>query len=284
MDPISQIAKDLNIDVDQLKITDKRQSPALQVAQEVIKKLGEKSGLNTQMKVSIETNQSIFDLNASVSGKNGYVYLPPLYFVERDMVPFTGPDDPKLENKEILQRFANRLAYQLKIPPKKVTWEDRMHLRMYLAATEKRERIKDTVNFILMHELGHVFGDHQKRKLDYKKKLSEPLFTIINVLTLGIFKTAALDLQSRKHEKEADSFAYKSELPNTSLGGIHLFKTVEKFKPKGTVETMAYALFCFSTLASHGTYGARRKYIESHMKRPPPSPPKSSSNESGEQI
>ena len=267
--PIIKIAKDLNVDTSSIAQDPKNfKNNVLEVARSALLALTkEKEMENTSLSVKIPTNQSIFDLGAMVSTGNNRttVYLPSLYLVEREFVPFDGPDDPRLQDNEKLQEFANKLAERCGIEQKKVTWEDRMFLRMYLIAMKDPDKANEALSFILLHELGHVKKGHMTRTKEYKDKLLTPKYLILNIITLGIFKRAALDLQSRKHEAEADAFAYEHTGP-TAEGGVYLFKTTSKFKPKGAIETLAYGIFTLSTLSSHGTESSRIKRITRYLK------------------
>ena len=263
MDPISRIAKDLNIVIKPLNSEN-----ASKIADKVIKALAERNHLNIRnLTPLIDQSHSIFDLGASAG--SDIVYLPPLYFIDRKDVPFTGPEDKTLKDDKKLQEFADSVAKKLRLQHKKITAEDRMHLRMYLEASQDPEKAKDTISFIILHELGHIHKGHSKRKADYQEKLEKPKYQIINLLTLGIFKKAAMDLQSRKHEKEADAFAYSTSSKNAE-GGAHLFKVIRKLKPKGTLEKISFAAFHIFTLPSHGTYRSREKRVKDHIRKSNP--------------
>lgn len=284
IDPMTQLAHEMNIKIP----TSSQTTKVREIAQELINKLvEEKLGWkDKKIGLIVNTHQSIFDLNAIATPQN--VYLPPLYFISKDevlyflatgkspdsqeheiYVPLTGPDDPRLSDNKRLQDFADHLSKKLGIPQKKVTWEDQMHMRMYVTTIHNQDnnKINDTISFIIMHELGHIKEDHKDRKINYRTRLkTEKEYLIVNYLTLGVFEKIALDVQSRKHEKEADRFGYTGEYAKPA-GGVHLFKTVTEFEPQGCKEVMAYALFCFSTLGSHGTYEARMKKIEKYLNK-----------------
>lgn len=233
----------------------------LDLADKVVNTLDTNKGSTSQYYVKIERYNSVFGLEASISGTS--ISLSPLYFISRDQVPFTGPDDPNLEDDLLLQQFADNIAKEFhdKTTSTKISWKDRMSLRMYLETVKNSDKAKQALTFILLHEIGHAENHHQKRKLAYVNKLSQFKYTLINILTLGIFKRAALDLQSRKHEAEADAFGFPE-----AEGGIYLFKSARKFHPRGCMEHIAYALLCFSCLFSHGTFGAREDRIKTHLK------------------
>jgi hypothetical protein len=183
-------------------------------------------------------------------------------------VPFDGPNDKTLKDKEKLQGFADTLAKQCKIPAKKVTWEDRMYLRMYLEATKGKNTdanaSKNIVSFIISHEIGHVHCGHAEKKTALSKKLSQRKYIIINALTLGIFKKIAQSTQSQKHEKEADEAAFKMSKSNAE-GGIRLFSTVHNFKSVGAIEKAAYTAFTVSDFFTHGAYKKRLNQIRAYQ-------------------
>jgi len=266
VNPIVNIAKQLHLS--EIPADNSNIESTIAVANAVLKELVDKNSTKLadhQFHTRISTSESIFSLEACVNCRNNTVYLTPLYFVNRKDVPFTGPDDESLKDNNKLQEFANKLAAHCKIPEKKVTWQDRMNLRMYLAATQKQKKTRDMISFILMHELGHVHHNHYDRERNYQHKFTKGLYLGLNKVTFGIFKKLALNKQSRNHEAEADAFAYKA-FPKYAKGGVHLFKTVTKFKPKGLLEKFAYTLFYLSTLSSHGTFTIRGQRIKKYMK------------------
>ena len=285
MDPISRIAKMLKIDSESPQQDQSESEPDFEKRRQLAKKVvnaiasDQRKTLNitntTEFTVVIPTNQSIFDLSAAVT-RYGNVRLPPLYFIDPAQVPFNGPDDETLDDTEKLQKFANKLANLCQIDEKPVTWQDRMYLRMYLDATKGKnaspEKAKNAIFFIIAHEIGHVHSHHAERRLKTNKKLSERKYTLINLVTFGIFKNIAKSLQSRKHEKEADAIAFNMS-DDSAHGGIHLFETVHNFKPVGVTEKAAYALLNFSDFFTHGTYKGRKERIEAHLLHPVPPKP-----------
>ena len=256
--PINKFINDINPqskDLSQASIKELQQ-----IAKQAINNYATSRGVNIEFNLSIYTT-NIFSLDAFIA--QNVIYLPPLYFIDRNQVPFTGPDDKSLNDKDKLQKFANHLADLSGIQRKKVTWEDRMTLRLYLSAMKDVDKSSQALAFILLHEMGHSHHQHIHRKFEYANKLSRPKYVILNILTLGIFKRAAIDLQSRHHEKQADAFGAEKY----AEGGRYLFHTVRKFKAKGFTEKMAYQALCISSLFTHGTYAKRESRMKAHIKK-----------------
>lgn len=254
MSPLERIAQNLNISP---KAPDGTRLKSRELAEKVVNTLASIHGSTSDFSVRI-SSPSIFDLSAAITADK-QVRLPPMYFISRDQVPFKGPNDPYLEDDLLLQDFADTLSKQtFGVPARQVSFADRMYLRMYLDIMQDEPKATEALKFILLHEMGHSEKGHRLQKQAYEKELSE--FPLINTLTLGLFKKIALDSQSRKHEAEADAFG----LPAVQ-GGIHLFKTIQDFKPNGLIENIAYAIFALSTLPSHGTYATREENLTKHV-------------------
>lgn len=211
----------------------------------------------------VSAQWGIFNLIAAAT--NSHVLLPPLYLVNRRDIPFTGPHDPHLKNQEKVQEFANWLAKECQLNPKKVTRQDLLSLKMALKACEQPENAANGLSFITLHELGHIKNNHIARIETYLEKLKKPLFFIINILTLGIFCLIAKLRQSNNHEKEADEFACLRGSKEIIKGGIYLFDTFHKFRSSNLMERIFHCLFLLFASLTHPIHSKRIRAMRLHL-------------------
>lgn len=198
--------------------------------------------------------------SAEIKGKT-YVSLclPQLYLIPAEEVPFAGPADPQLEDPQKIRRFKATCKFGSEI-----SWIDRLFLRLYLTARQDETKAARSLQFILMHELGHVHHKHSEQKRQLLEKFSKPLYVFINFLTLGIFKTLSFLNHSRKCEQEADEFAF-THSKECAEGGLYLFETMKNFKPKGWMEKMSYHILCSALMLSHGSFTMRAHRIKRYL-------------------
>lgn len=213
-----------------------------------------------RLPVFLDHSLGIFSLLAS-AGK-GSVYVSPLYLIDRKDVPFTGPNDPALADLKKLQAFGCALAKKSgSLQPPKITLVDRMSLRLYLKSMENPEAVKNGLEFVLKHELGHIVLNHAARRAAYKEKLNGMLYKVINILSLGIFKMIAQLRQTRKHEREADDFACANSSAAVAKGGAYIYRIASEYPGKNLLERFAHAMFCLSCTITHSSWTTRAKRI-----------------------
>lgn len=234
-----------------------------ELVQKVMQALVDRYQVSNYFSSSLDPSDGIFNLVASADSWN--VSVPPLYFVDRKDIPFTGPSDPTLKDEKKVQEFASQICKQFKLQELSVGIRDEMGLRLYLKALECPENAGRALKFVLLHELGHIHLRHFSRSIAYEAKFRKPLFFIINLLTLGIFRGIALLRQSRNHEKEADAFAYKIS-KDVARGGIYLFKTARDYRFHSSRHSLVNAIANIFGALTHTSLSSRIHAIEKHLK------------------
>lgn len=250
MQPLLNIANNLNINTDffNSEKTDITDSKTL------LNQIANKLEIVNFKGTVVSAQEGIFNLLAGAT--KSFVILPPLYLINRKDIPFTGPHDPYLKNQERVQEFANWLAKECQLTPKKVTRLDLLSLKIALKACEEPEKTNNGLSFITLHELGHIKNNHSERTLKYRKKLKKPL---------GIFNSIAKLRQSNNHEKEADKFACLHGSKEIINGGIYLFDIFQKFRSSNLSERIFHRLFLISTFFTHPSHSKRIRAMRNSL-------------------
>lgn len=264
MSLIQQISQDLKIyqaSPFMLELMNER-SPAKYYADKVIEALAKRAGMNQEIKVEV-MNSDLFGVIAYAAKSE--IILPPLYLIDRKDIPFTGPDDPQLNNNQVLQQFSEWISSTFNLPKKVVNIKDRLRLKLFLKMLEKPEEAKKSYQFILLHELGHIALNHEDKENAFNKKMKMPLYLMINIFTLGMFALIGRLKLSQSQEKEADAFACKHSTVEMAQGGKHLFEITRNFRSKNFSETLLHLFFCTMLALTHTSLKARSRRIEQHL-------------------
>lgn len=187
------------------------------------------------------------------------VSMPMLFSVDLDLLPdhlkVNGADDPKLNDRAFVAEFSRWVDQQYGVHlgvAQRASRIDRIALKTFFRLLEQPALAKESVKFIIGHELGHIAHSHgaQRRRLGV-------IGSVINVLTLGMMDI----LRSQKCEKEADRFACR-QLPGSVAGGIHLFKTLRR-SPKGKMSDRVIHFFSkVVTAFTHTSYSSRQRRLQ----------------------
>ena len=169
------------------------------IAEQVITEIAHRIGVENFKSAFVDTRHGPFNLIAS-SGRY-QINIPPIYLLKREDIPFTSADDPALRMGKDLQKFSDKICAKFGLLHKKVTKEDCMSLRLFLKTMENPEMAVNALVFVILHELGHIFHEHELKMKLYQQELKESHFPAINSLTGGIFDELALLKETRKHEK-----------------------------------------------------------------------------------
>lgn len=126
------------------------------LAKKVVDALADRHGVMNYRGLTID-QEKIFSIPAATS--HGRVEIPALFLVNRKDVPFTGPDDPNLNNIKKVQAFANSVADKFHMPHRKIKVVDRIVLQTYLQGFEidptfKKfvEAVKQTMDIVVISD------------------------------------------------------------------------------------------------------------------------------------
>lgn len=211
----------------------------------------------------IVDTKDIFNIIAETNENR--LILPPLYFVKREDIPFTGPDDPLLKNQQKIQEFADALCAKFQLPKKKVASLDVLFLKVVLEALRRPEDCINGLSFTILHEFGHIKERHQEKTKLENEKLSQPTFMVVNFLSLGILKPVTKLNQTRTFEKEADLFACHHGSKEMVEGGVYLFKTIDNYLSETITEKIMHLSFRLYTSFTHTSFADRIEVMNSFI-------------------
>lgn len=247
MNIIQKISIDLNVISRLNSKTKLKYSETMALARKVVQALAKKHHVKNFKGLLIDENNFFSVPHTAL----GFISIPHLYLINRQDIPFTGPNDPKLFNIKNIQAFANSVADQLHRPHRKVKLADMYAVQKFLQTIERPDQASKGVTMVLLHELGHIKLNHK-----YHIKMRRPLYVLINVVTLGIFGLITRQRLSRKHEKEADLFACKHS-KEVLEGGAYYFEMLGKMPPKHVGLKIFHTFLCATLRFSHGSFSSR---------------------------
>lgn len=161
-----------------LQPTPARISERFAAVQDVIARLYRSAIPQNQVNISVSANNCFH--YADFSSCATELQISPLLLIDSEEIPerfrFANINDPRLNNAALLQDYSDWLHDTLEIPRSQYS-ADKDLLQSNLVFMQDREKAKEAIKFVLLHELGHIHHN------DYN--LDRILFALSGIMSIS---------------------------------------------------------------------------------------------------